>query len=607
MSYFICGFNIERNIKKSFEEVFVDIIPSDLRNPIISIENDKEFITVYGKRKVIKDILIENDKQGSWLVILGTPLLYLNSIQQKKSFLEEFFTNPDYSLKQKIDGNFILFGYNSQTKEYFAATDFNCTHPVFYKEQSKGYIFSSHELALAKYTNPDVDPFGFAQSINLGITWGTQTRFKKIYKMMPCSLFVYNEKRKRERYYWKPTDETLWSGKLNNMIEMWGTSLRETVWKYYECSGHNPVINDFTAGEDSRLLLAQCHSLKIPFKATVTGPDDDIDVIVAKKAAKKIGFTLMERKREWIDEEQLLDNAIIISLNGDAYHTFFKSCVEFATNIANQLDDYSFVKFNGVPGGSAFRGAHYLRGKAVFPSKKSSLDFKFFTRMKYLLDFHPGLLNFSDDEFLRNVYEIVETTLKDVNDYPIGTQIDHMVRIFQTSFLGHIYKNPLYLPLATSKMTRSIYCLPPKYKQGGRLTRAYTELLFPELAIIKTQNGVPTIRRTLARSHLFFPEYISQIKRISNGAMSRLFKWSQSKKWYFNIELNAPIIITLLNKPPYCNWFSSSKSMLTGNLYNSDQLNSMLNESKKGISKRTRILGNIINQELAFRWIYREI
>ena len=28
--------------------------------------------------------------------------------------------------------------------------------------------------------------------------------------------------------------------------------------------------------------------------------------------------------------------------------------------------------------------------------------------MKYLLDFHPGLLRYSDDNFLRKIYEIVE-------------------------------------------------------------------------------------------------------------------------------------------------------------------------------------------------------
>ena len=76
-------------------------------------------------------------------------------------------------------------------------------------------------------------------------------------------------------------------------------------------------------------------------------------------------------------------------------------------------------------------------------------------------------------------------------------------------FLGLKYKNPLYLPFATNQMTRSIYCLSPRYKRGGKLTKACTEILFPELAFIKTQNGVPTIRKTMLRLPLFMPEYIS--------------------------------------------------------------------------------------------------
>ena len=95
--------------------------------------------------------------------------------------------------------------------------------------------------------------------------------------------------------------------------------------------------------------------------------------------------------KHWITEEDLLANALNIILASDGYQEFFKSCSEFATNKESPLDDYKIVKYCGLPGGEAFRGSYYLRGKAIFPSRKSNLDCKFFTRLKYLLDYHPGL------------------------------------------------------------------------------------------------------------------------------------------------------------------------------------------------------------------------
>jgi hypothetical protein len=144
----------------------------------------------------------------------------------------------------------------------------------------------------------------------------------------------------------------------------------------------------------------------------------------------------------------------------------------------------------------------------------------------------------------------VKSQLREVEGFPMGTQIDHLLRVFQTCFLGLKYQNPLYLPYATKNLTRSIYSIPPHYKRGGRLTKACTEVLYPELAFIRTQNGVPTVRRTLLRQPLFLPEYISTMKKISSGAVSRLLKWTRDNKWYFSQAKNMYIFTSLLNNPP---------------------------------------------------------
>jgi len=256
-----------------------------------------------------------------------------------------------------------------------------------------------------------------------------------------------------------------------------------------------------------------------------------------------------------------------------------------------------------VPGGEAFRGSYYLRGKALFPSSKGSLDHRFFTRMKYLLDYHPGLLRHSDADFIGTIHDIVGGELRDVGHFPVGIQIDHLLRVFQTSCVGLMYKDPLYLPLATNRLTRSIYSLPPHIKRGGRLTRACTEKLFPELARVKTQNGIPTIRRTVRRLPLFVPEYVALAKTIANGGMSRLAKWKRPSAWQYSDVFTSNVVSTLLNEPPYRGWFASASVMFTGEHYDPTVVDGLLAQARNGSCRRTTTLARIMGHELALRWV----
>jgi hypothetical protein len=606
MSYFICGFKSENADFKDLERSLSELVPDHLREDTQRIESGSSSLVVYATKKAIQNVIIRDDKDGSWLAGIGTPLVSLKSEPLKLAFLSDFRADPVASLRDKIDGNFAVFCYDAPRNALTVATDFNNTTPVFYSVTPKGVFFSSHELALARFLSADADPFGFSQSIHLGVTWSSYTRFQNIKKMLPCEVAVVDgAKQLKNESYWQPDEERLWSGTFDEHIEKWISILKDSVWKFYECSDHQPVLSDFTAGEDTRLIISLCHALEIPYKANVTGLSTDTDLIIARRAAKHVGFDLIEREKRWITEEQLLAKASDINLYGDGYQEFLAGCVEFATDTADPLDDYSIVKYCGVPGGEAFRGAYYLRGKVFFPSKVSTIDYKFFTKLKYLLDYHPGLIRGDDGNFIPKIYNIVEQDLKCVKGVPAGIQVDHLIRVYQTCMTGLKYKNPLYLPFATNQMTRSVYGIPPRDKRGGRLSKACTEVLFPKLAFVKTQNKVPTIRKTMSRMPLFLPEHIQVVKRVSSGAVSRLLKWKQANKWYYSNDLNSYVFTTLLNSPPYSSWFSSTREMITGNLYDPAVADPILALAKTGVCRYVPILLRMISQELAFRWVHR--
>jgi hypothetical protein len=130
----------------------------------------------------------------------------------------------------------------------------------------------------------------------------------------------------------------------------------------------------------------------------VDGDESNLDVIIAKRLADTGGFPLIIRPIPILSEEELLIKAIDISLFNDAYQDYFASCASYAIDSLSPSINSTYVKYCGAPGGEVFRGSYYMRGKTLFPSATKHFDYKFFTKMKYLLDFYPGLLRFSDNE-----------------------------------------------------------------------------------------------------------------------------------------------------------------------------------------------------------------
>jgi hypothetical protein len=409
----------------------------------------------------------------------------------------------------------------------------------------------------------------------------------------------------RQEYYWKPEDEEPWAQNFDTVLERWASSFTDTVRMFYDRSTVKDVVwTDFTGGEDARLLVAACHALKLPYRALIRGFPEQADVIVAINAAKEAGFELV------IDQGSLNREAEVMSardvcLSTDGYGSFFHWLSRWVGYCSNASLAYKYLHFSGVPGGEAFRGTYYRRAKIFFPSISGSFDYRFFSKMKYFLDFLPHLFN-NDETFVDECLDDIRASLASVNKFPAAIQVDHLLREFQTCRWGLSTKHPFYFPFGCKTMTRSIYSVPPRFKNRGRLTRACTEILFPRLAHTKTQSGVPTIRRTVARAPLFWPEYLAEVKKVLHGLSRRYLHLRQSSKnlpMRHREDFHASNMRALLNTKPFSDWFESKSSMLTGGFYAGDRLDSLLRDAKYGRCRYVQVLGRLINQELACRYV----
>jgi hypothetical protein len=606
VSYFYAELNnVTSNISK-LDNILSDFVPSTKK---ITVHCDKFFASIFYQQKVIKDVIIKHEKSDSWMIIVGMPIVKAANDKELQILIEDFIKDYRRTIMHYIDGHFALIAYNAFKNEIIAATDFNSFVPIFYSLVPDGIILCSSEVALAKLLQSDIDHLGFSQAICLGSTWGSITRFKNIHKMQSCEIITVDVKNNihRERY-WKPEDEDVWRDDFDVILERWMSLLKESVLMFYEKSiVKNIVWTDFTAGEDARLIVALCQALEIPYRARVGGFPGNKDIATASKAAEKAQIDLVVDLYNLINEDQIVANAREICLNTDGYGSFFYTCTRFATDAKKSPLAFNFLHLAGMPGGEAFRGTYYRRAKILFPAIARNFDYKFFTRLKFLLDYIPGLMHSSAEEFLDTIYTSIKTSLQEVENFPAGIKVDHLLREFQTCKWGLSRRKPFYLPLGLKNMTRSIYNIPPHFKFKGRLTRACTEVLFPKLAYTKTQDGVPTIRNSMKRVPLFLPEYFLQIKKTINGAKRRLARFQQSSKklqGHHRLDVHGPTIDIILNHEPYTNWFSSSNSMFTRSLYDQHFIDTLLCEAKQGRCKYVEVLGRIINQEIACRYIY---
>jgi hypothetical protein len=607
MSYFFSTVNYAAPDIDQIDRYFSDFLASPVKT---HFQANNISVVSYIQPKVIKDIFIKHDKSDSWLTLIGMPLLEYDTDHNLQILLENFFRNPTTTIINEIDGHFCLFAYDALRKAFIAATDFNNFVPIFYSSVGNKIIFSSSELVLAKFLQSDLDPFGFSQAIHFGVTWHSVTRFKHIKKMYPCEIITVNEQKEiHSKRYWEAADEGVWPDNFDVALDRWMSILRDSVLLFYNKAAVKETIwTDFTGGEDARLLVAQCHALGLPYKARVGGFEEkDKDVEVAARAAQQSQIDLIVDPYCQISQDQVLTHWKDICLSSDGYGSFFYTCTRFARNAIKRPLVFDYLHFSGVPGGEAFRGTYYGRAKLLFPAKLGTFDYKFFTRLKFLLNYLPSLTSYSSTDFLEAIYSDIKESLIKVEKFPIGLQVDHLLREFQTCVRGLYAKRPFYLPLGLKHMTASIYNLSPRYKKGGRLTKACTESLFPALASTKTVNHIPTIRKSIPRAYLFFPEYYSLMQKVGNGFIRRVMHLQQTGKTlslHHRLDVNRPAMMIMLNCKPYSDWFSSYNSMMTGRLYNWDVIDKMLQDAKQGKCNYVEVMGRIINQEIATRYIY---
>jgi len=148
-------------------------------------------------------------------------------------------------------------------------------------------------------------------------------------------------------------------------------------------------------------------------------------------------------------------------------------------------------------------------------------------------------------------------------------------------------------------------------KRGGKQYKAIIEMLWPELAWMKTQAGVPTVRKSLLRTPLFIPEQYIKLKKSFKGIVRQRFKLATALRAQGDVNarhhalaFHSNSIKWLFHTEPYSVWFKSADTMMSGNQYSPLKLNELLSRAKQPDFDQVQLFGRVVSQELAFRKVY---
>jgi asparagine synthetase B (glutamine-hydrolysing) len=610
VSYFIVGRKGITDLQSHSEKIFDRSVYTSEAQKLV-INSAQAFVYCYSTKKVIDDVLIESNVSDSWILLVGAPVLNIKTDEGKQKFSEEFFSNPKKVLKSQVDGHFAIVAYDSSKKVFLAASDWHNTIPIYLAISKDGPLFCSAELPIARFLQCQPDEFGFAQSIHFGAVWGSRTRFNGISKLEPCEFVRVDAGNNISREkYWYPQEEELWEGSFDEVSHRWINVMQDTIRTFTDYQSRGGISSDLTGGEDSRLIVALLHSLGLAFCARVAGEPNDTDIVISRKVAEIINLKLSVEHYRSATSEDLSCHTKDIVIATDAYGSFFSNIASIIHEKHYPPLEYKNIHLCGLPGGGEFRGEYYPRALLLFPSISKKFDYRAFTRRKFLLDFSRNLLKMDDDDYIEKVYDEMKDALKEVEGFPAGTQVDHLIRVRQDCLMTLNFKRPFYYAFALRDMTRSTYNVPPHMKKGGRQFKAITEKLYPELARIKTQAGVPTIRKTLLRFPLFIPEYYTLLKKAFKGMVRQVLKTTvlidqrSETVRHHALASHSETIKWVFENEPYSSWFRSADSMLSGHHYNPIALNKLLKQARQPEFDRVQLFGRIVNQEIAYHYVY---
>jgi asparagine synthetase B (glutamine-hydrolysing) len=543
---------------------------------------------------------------GSWLVAVGTVFDHVEICSDGSlvKLLRDYVENG-MQVFSRLDGQFALIAYHALENRLCIVTDPFGFIPIYCGQDKSRYYVSTSALAVAKAVRSKPNDIELRTFLLYGDTL-EGSLWKDVQTLKPATVLTITPEKNIEFIYWSfNQDPAVSSLSLDQTVECIIESLSQTIKEFF--TRERKFWLSLTGGLDSRTLAALAQYNEISFKTYCHGPSDSRDVRLAAAISQHLGweheyFTLPAewgyQRVDWlpralgqtdghmnvlkisriIREQTIKAEQMKVSLwgyGGEIYRGYYWKQEFWKTGKTSSVDYERLLDFRIIPS-----DASILQGKErwqhiIREAKKN--------RLQAIGEQHPDLLN---------------TVKLDL----IGQYLER--HSGGNTIAGVLGQQRVLLPYYSKDSISQILSTNYQWRMHSRIFRHILERINPTLAGIETADGGPALPMRLANIHKFIPYWMDTGEKLL---------WRYGYKFLKKSIRNRRDAGPFGKAYPIGMWLQETITQLrdqellipnkmhSGNLYDENQLQALLDGSLRESQDGDTMIGRILTIELAMR------
>ena len=449
--------------------------------------------------------IVCDPQTGSWLLASGTWFHAANPGSGDESVvLKRYLEAGPGQLAAELEGFFAIVIGDGRSREVNVITDVAGSCHCFVREFPDAIAISGSSLLLAALADSSLDPTACQEYLRTGIIYQDRTLFKEVRKLGPARILRFvNGKRKSEEPYW--TAKNLQPNALSGeaaVEKLWGT-LNDAAGVVAKRFGH-PVC-DLTGGYDSRAMLAAFLPTGAKLGTTVSGRDEDADVIVSRTIAQAYNLPHQQFVPTVPAFEKVAQAALLT--DGEYDPVDYARTVQVHRALAKQFD----ISINGSYGEIA-RG-YWWELLVPHTGQRTKLDSGKLAAARYGASEAVGLLFPPEQrlDIVTHFARVVDESNAGLYDTPNTFQMDHAYLTMRMQrWQGRIASStnqvwPCLSPFMFRPVLAAMMEARPELRKRSLMIRKMLARFQTKLANFPLEHGYPAVPATLANLPRFLP------------------------------------------------------------------------------------------------------
>ena len=550
---------------------------------------------------------VAGDTIGIWAV--GT-LIYKDRIG--KSALESLLSDlQDSALEDLVhhcDGPFFLAVGDRSGRSLRLVTDHAGIMNIYVYRSETLCALSSSSMALSTHYPVTPDPDGVAQFLRTANVYGSGTIYREITLLEPASIYTLTASPwpvlRREKQYWKSPVET----RTDLSFEKAKDLLVQTLLSYADIFSRQNLVCDFTAGFDSRLIVAAFsrHRALTELPTFVFGPEESKEVRLVVEYCRSLGIRNhhLTLGGEWEDMiHDYVERALYVT-DGE------ENVVVYAPILLAQESKAlgHGCSINGL-GGELYRDFWWIQ--EMYASRRPANLERLIAMRILQYEYDYTIFSGTWRTRLAGVKDTLKRTFldtlsdMDLNDSLNTLQIDNLyLRQKMRRWAGRTISSSNQIvgtlaPLSLKRCVETALSIPPGCKRNGRLVKGMIEQLCPPLSTLRMLNGAPCQNLTIKNAHMFLPLIIDLGKRGVRKAVQKALNRTILLDRSIGYQ-QSRFVSSLLSRASFQNDYCYD-SLLTRDLYDRGAYERFYSHASREGFLYSNQLGNILTLEMRMR------